>query len=142
MNRSRKILVAAFIGGIIFGIGLTISKMTHPEVVLDFLQLDDLGLLLVMGGGATVAAIGFQIGTRTGKSAPLTGKKYGLREREFDKDVIIGGVIFGIGWGIAGVCPGPAFASLGIGNYAIVWSIAGMILGAHIHGFIRENRSS
>ena len=74
MSRAGQILVAAFVGGIIFGVGLTISQMTHPEVVLDFLQLDDFGLLLVMGGGATVAAIGIQMGARTGKSAPLTGK--------------------------------------------------------------------
>ena len=50
MSRAGQILVAAFVGGIIFGVGLTISQMTHPEVVLDFLQLDDFGLLLVMGG--------------------------------------------------------------------------------------------
>ena len=142
MSRAGQILVAAFVGGIIFGIGLTISQMTHPEVVLDFLQLDDFGLLLVMGGGATVAAIGIQMGARTGKSAPLTGKKYGLRVRDLDSDVIIGGVIFGIGWGVAGVCPGPAFASLGIGNYVIIWSVVGMIIGAHIHGFIKESRAN
>ncbi len=142
MKQERGILLATFIGGLVFGIGLAVSKMTHPEVVLDFLQLDDLGLLLVMGGGAVVTAIGFQIATRSGKIAPLTGKKYGLRKRDLDKDVIVGGIIFGVGWGISGICPGAAFASLGIGNYIIIWGIVGMFLGAHVHGFIKEAREN
>jgi uncharacterized membrane protein YedE/YeeE len=142
MKQERKVLIATFIGGLVFGVGLAVSKMTHPEVVLDFLQLDDLGLLLVMGGGAVVAAIGFHIATRSGKAAPLTGKKYGLRKRDLDKDVMVGGVIFGIGWGISGICPGAAFASLGIGNYVIIWAIVGMIFGAHIHGFVKESQGN
>ena len=140
MKQERGILLATFIGGLVFGVGLAVSEMTHPEVVLDFLQLDDLGLLLVMGGGAVVAAIGFQIATRSGKAAPLTGKMYGLRKRDLDKDVIVGGVLFGIGWGISGICPGAAFASLGIGNYIIIWAIIGMFFGAYIHGFVKESQ--
>ena len=55
---------------------------------------------------------------------------------------MVGGVIFGIGWGISGVCPGAAFASLGIGNYVIIWAIVGMIFGAHIHGFVKESQGN
>jgi uncharacterized membrane protein YedE/YeeE len=140
MNSERNTVVVTFIGGIIFGIGLAISKMTHPEVVLDFLQLDDLGLLFVLGGAASVSLIVFQIASRTNRVAPITGKKYSLREREINNDLIFGGVIFGIGWGISGICPGAAFASLGIGNYVILWGIIGMFLGAYGHGILKEYR--
>lgn len=140
MNSKRNTVVVAFIGGIIFGIGLAISKMTQPEVVLDFLQLDDLGLLFVLGGAASVSLIVFQIASRTNRVAPITGKKYSLRERDINNDLVLGGVIFGIGWGISGICPGAAFASFGIGNYVILWGLIGMFLGAYGHGILKEYR--
>ena len=136
MNRQSTAVI--FIGGLIFGFGLALSQMAHPEVVLSFLQLVDLGLLFVMGGATVVAGLAFAIGTRRVKTAPLTGAAYGLRERSLDRNVLVGGAIFGVGWGLSGMCPGAAYASVGIGNYPILIGIAGMFIGAYVQGVARS----
>lgn len=125
-------------GGLIFGFGLTVSNMHRPEVVIDFLQLDDLGLLFVMGGAAAVTAIVFTVATRSRRHAPLTGRVYGRRLKRLDRNVLVGGAIFGVGWGISGICPGAAYASVGVGNLPILWGIAGMFAGAYAHGTARS----
>jgi len=126
-------------GGILFGFGLGVSRMARPEVVLDFLQLQDLGLLFVMGGAAVVSALTFHIGTNVlDRRAPLTGRAYTRRVREMDRNVLVGGSIFGVGWGLSGICPGAAYASVGIGNWPILWAIGGMFLGAYAQGFARS----
>lgn len=129
---------AIFVGGLVFGLGLAISGMARPEVVLDFLQLDDFGLLFVMGGAAVVTGITFFVATTFLGRAPLTAKEYSRRVKEFDRNVVVGGAIFGVGWGISGICPGAAYASLGVGNYPILWAIAGMFLGAYVQGYVRS----
>ncbi|AOW79570.1 hypothetical protein HTSR_0370 [Halodesulfurarchaeum formicicum] len=136
-DRGLGFLGLVYVGGLLFGLGLAVSQMARPEVVLDFLQLEDLGLLFVMGGGAALAGVVFAIASRSGRSAPLTGRPYGLRLREFDRNVAIGGVIFGVGWGLSGICPGAAYASVGIGNYPILIAIAGMFAGAYVQGVLR-----
>jgi uncharacterized membrane protein YedE/YeeE len=128
-------------GGLSFGFGLGLSHMTHPEVVLDFLQFDDLGLLFVMGVGSVVAGTAFAIGTHALDRAPLTGQTYGRRLKSFDRNVLTGRVVFGVGWGISGICPGAAYASLGIGNYPILLTVAGMFVGAYAQGLWRSYRS-
>jgi uncharacterized membrane protein YedE/YeeE len=125
-------------GGLLFGFGLAVSRMTHPEVVLDFLQFDDLGLLFVMGVAAVVAGVTFAVATRSGRSAPLTGRPYRPRVKDLDANVVVGGVTFGLGWGLSGICPGAAYASLGVGNYPILWGIGGMFLGAYAQGYWRS----
>ena len=120
-----------FSGGILFGFGLGLSRMAQPEVVLNFLQFDDLGLLFVMGVASLVAGLAFQVAVRTRRRAPLTGKPYGLREKTLDRNVITGGILFGVGWGLSGICPGAAYASIGIGNYPILIGIAGMFAGVY-----------
>ena len=127
-----------FVGGLVFGVGLAVSRMARPEVVLDFLQFEDFGLLFVMGGAALVAGPVFHIATRSGKRAPLTDRVYSLRRKTLDRDVLVGGVVFGVGWGISGICPGAAYASVGIGNWPILYGIAGMLLGAYVQGVGRE----
>lgn len=129
------------LGGLIFGYGLALSGMAKPEIVLDFLQFDDLGLLFVMGGAAIVTGIVFAVATRFLGDAPLTGDAYERRLKSFDRNVLYGGTIFGVGWGISGICPGAAYASLGIGNVAILWGIGGMFLGAYVQGVWRKHRS-
>jgi len=123
--------------GLLFGLGLGISHMFRPEVVLSFLQLRDLGLLFVMGGGAVVAGLGFYVVPRLRERAPLTGDAYGRRERSFDRNVLVGGVVFGAGWGLSGICPGAAYASLGVGNLPILWAIGGMFIGAYAQAYVR-----
>ena len=126
------------LGGLIQGFGLAYSGMARPEVVLDFLQFDDLGLVLVMGGAAVVSGLTFLVATRYLDRAPLTGDPYGRRLKSMDRNVAVGGVVFGVGWGLSGICPGAAYASLGVGNLPILWGIAGMFLGAYAQGYWRS----
>ncbi|AXR77380.1 DUF6691 family protein [Natrarchaeobaculum sulfurireducens] len=128
-----------FVGGLIFGFGLGFSHMAQPEVVLNFLQFEDFGLLFVMFGAAIVTGIAFAIMPRLGRRAPLTGTGYGRRLKSFDRNVLIGGAIFGVGWGLSGICPGAAYASLGVGNVTILWAIAGMFVGAYLQGVVRSS---
>ncbi|QCS44775.1 YeeE/YedE family protein (plasmid) [Natrinema versiforme] len=130
------------VGGLIFGFGLAYSHMARPEVVLDFLQFDDLGLPFVMFGAAIVSGIAFAIMPRIRDSAPLTGDVYRRRLKSFDRNVLIGGGIFGVGWGLSGICPGAAYASLGIGNVAILWALVGMFAGAYLQGVWRSKRAA
>ncbi len=129
-----------FVGGLIFGFGLGFSHMAQPEVVLNFLQFEDFGLLFVMFGAAIVTGIAFAIMPRLGRRAPLTGTAYGRRLKSFDRDVPIGGAIFGVGWGLSGICPGAAYASLGVGNVTILWALAGMFVGAYLQGVLRSRQ--
>lgn len=129
------------VSGLLFGFGLGVSHMFRPEVVLGFLRLEDLGLVFVMGGGAVVAGLGFWILPRLVDRAPLTGDPYGRRERTFDRNVVVGGVIFGGGWGLSGICPGAAYAGVGVGNWPILWAVAGMFIGAYAQGYWRSVRA-
>ncbi|UPV76921.1 YeeE/YedE family protein (plasmid) [Halorussus limi] len=141
-DRSPLFLPVIYLGGLIFGFGLAISGMARPEVVLDFLQFDDLGLLFVMGGAAVVTGITFTVATRYLGDAPLTGREYTRRLKDFDRNVVIGGAIFGVGWGLSGICPGAAYASFGVGNYPILYAVAGMFLGAYAQGYWRARQSN
>ncbi|KAA9395807.1 YeeE/YedE family protein [Haloarcula sp. CBA1130] len=125
------------VGGLIFGFGLAYSQMARPEVVLDFLQFEDFGLVFVMFGGAAVTGVAFFLAPRLLGHAPLTGDSFQRRLKSFDRNVLIGGAIFGVGWGLSGICPGAAYASLGIGNITILWALAGMFLGAYLQGYWR-----
>lgn len=137
-DRHPLFMPVIVIGGLLFGVGLAASHMARPEVVLDFLQLTDLGLLFVMFGAAIVSGLAFAVIPRLRDRAPLTGDAYGRRLKSFDRNVLVGGVVFGLGWGISGVCPGSGYASLGIGNWPILWAIAGMFIGAYLQGVWRE----
>jgi uncharacterized membrane protein YedE/YeeE len=139
---SSAVLAATYVGGLVFGVGLALSGMAKPEIVLDFLQLEDLGLLLVMGGAASVTAVVFALATRAGSAAPLTAQAYTRRVKSLDRSVVAGGAIFGVGWGISGVCPGAAYASFGIGNWPILWAVAGMFLGAYVQAYVRTARTA
>ena len=131
-------MALVFVGGLIFGFGLGFSHMAQPEVVLSFLQLQDFGLLFVMGGAAGVTMLTFFGAARFLGPAPMTGAAYARRLKSMDQNVILGGGIFGVGWGLSGICPGAAYASLGVGNYAILWGIAGMFVGAYVQGYWRS----
>ena len=140
-SRSPLFMPLIIFGGALFGFGLAYSGMARPEIVLDFLQLQDFGLLFVMGGAATVTGITITLATRHFDRAPLTGDRYEKRDKSFDRSVLLGGAVFGIGWGISGLCPGSAYASLGIGNFPILIGIGGMFLGAYAQGYWRAYRA-
>ncbi len=142
-TRSRWTLPLVYLGGLVFGFGLALSRMVRPEVVLDFLQWADLGLLFVMGGAAAVAGLTFRLTTRFRRGpAPLTGRAYELHRHTLDRNVLTGGAVFGMGWGLTGLCPGAAYASLGVGNWPVLVGIAGMFLGAYLHGVVRSRGPS
>jgi hypothetical protein len=130
MNKKIPVL---FIGGIIFGFGLAYGQMAKPEIVLDFLTLHDLGLLILMAGGAVTTAITINVVAKA-LGEPLLGGEFKPRERNFSKNTLIGAAIFGVGWGLSGQCPGSVLSSLGIGNYPVLIGVIGMFLGAYIYG--------
>ncbi|MGM0606742.1 MAG: DUF6691 family protein [Halobacteriota archaeon] len=132
-------LPVVFVGGLLFGVGLAVSQMARPEVVLSFLQFVDFGLVFVMGGAAAIVGATVFLAVASGRSAPLTGKRYARRLRSMDRNVLLGGAVFGVGWGLSGICPGAAYASLGIGNAVILYGIGGMFVGAYLQGYLRES---
>lgn len=123
--------LSIFIGGLLFGYGLAISGMAKQEIVLSFLQLRDLGLLLVIGSAALVSGLTINLIPKIIKKS-LLGKNFRRRERILNKKTILGAIIFGVGWGISGQCPGSALASLGIGNLPILIGILSIFIGAYV----------
>ena len=132
MNKQN---IVVLIGGILFGFGLAYSGMTKQEIVLSFLQLKDLGLIFVMGGAAFVTFFAINVVPRFLK-APFLGGKFKPRKVVMSKNVIIGAVIFGVGWGLSGQCPGSALASLGMGNLPILEGLAAIFIGAYLRGLL------
>ncbi|MBN2336494.1 YeeE/YedE family protein [Candidatus Bathyarchaeota archaeon] len=130
MNKRNFVL---FVGGLIFGFGLAAGGMAKPEVVLSFLHLKDFGLLVLMGGAASVSFIAINVVPRFIEK-PLLGGEFKPRSRTLNRNTVIGAIIFGVGWGLSGQCPGSALSSLGIGNIPIVLGIAAMFLGAYVMG--------
>ena len=126
-------LLAVLIGGALFGFGLAWSTMIQPEVVLDFLQFEDSGLLLVLGGAVLVPLCAYLLIPKL-MNKPLLGKEFHKHPNTFSKNTIVGSALFGVGWGLAGVCPGPVFAGIGAGNWMLLISGAAMFLGAYAHG--------
>lgn len=135
-----KLILTALISGILFGIGLTLSQMTNPDKVLNFLDLTgnwDPSLVFVMLGALAVTVTSFRFILK--RQAPVFDQKFYLAaKKEIDKPLIIGAAVFGIGWGIAGYCPGPAFAGLGLGNPEGVILVVAIYLGFIVHRFLFE----
>ncbi|MGJ8564614.1 MAG: DUF6691 family protein [Alphaproteobacteria bacterium] len=109
-----KLPISTFIAGLIFGAGLTVSQMVNPNKVISFLDVMgnwDPSLAFVMGGALLVTFIGYKYVLK--KSGPLFDDRFRLPTRnDIDTPLIFGAAMFGVGWGIAGLCPGPALASL------------------------------
>jgi uncharacterized membrane protein YedE/YeeE len=122
-----------FMGGLLFGFGLAFGGMSKPEIVLSFLQLKDLSLLLLLGSSACVTGLTINLAPKLMKTPVLSGE-FQKRTRILNKNTIIGAVIFGVGWGLSGQCPGSALASLGVGNISILPGLATMFLGAYVVG--------
>jgi len=132
-------IVIALIAGIVFGFGLAYSTMVRPEVILSFLKFQDFGLLLVLGGAVVVTGVAYHILPRI-MTKPLFGVAFGKHPSEMTKRTIGGAALFGVGWGLSGVCPGPAIAGLGVGNWPLLISIAGMLVGAYVQGWIASRK--
>lgn len=126
---------AYLLSGTVFGFGLALSGMTKPEVVLSFLHLEDLGLALVLGVGVLVTLLGFWLVPRMRRRA-CDGSKFSLRKQKVDGNLIVGSTLFGVGWGISGLCPGAAIASIGTGNWPILYAFVGMFAGVYLYGLV------
>lgn len=127
--------VFAALSGLVFGLGLIASGMTNPAKVKGFLDLFgawDPSLALVMGGAIAVASVGFALARRRTRS--WTGAAMEIpRSTAIDTRLLAGGVLFGIGWGIAGLCPGPAIVSAGAGSAAALVFVGAMLAGMGVH---------
>lgn len=124
-------VLAALGAGLLFGVGLTISRMVDPAKVLGFLDVAgtwDPSLALVMLGAAGTAAIGYRLVLR--QQRPLLADAFQLPTRsELDPRLFGGAVIFGIGWGLAGICPGPAVTGIAYLQTESLYFIVAMFVG-------------
>ena len=125
----------AVLSGLLFGIGLIASGMTDPAKVKGFLDLFGLwdpSLALVMGGAIAVGLIGFTLASRRTKS--WSGEPIDLpKSTVVDWRLVLGGILFGVGWGIAGYCPGPGIVAASAGSLAGGVFVAAMLAGMTIH---------
>jgi uncharacterized membrane protein YedE/YeeE len=117
--------------GLLFGVGLILSGMADPAKVLGFLDLAgawDPSLAFVMGGAIAVGLPAFALAR--GRSRSWLGAEMSLPTvREIDRRLVIGSLLFGVGWGVAGFCPGPALVALGMGESKALWFVAAMVAG-------------
>jgi len=134
-----KTLGIALVTGVLFGFGLAMATMVQPEVVLSFLRWEDFGLMLVLGGAAGVTALAYQLGPRL-LGAPLDGGVFDRHRSALNQETLGGAAIFGVGWGLCGVCPGPAIAGLGTGNVALLLAVGSIFAGAYLHGWVASRR--
>ncbi|MPR06220.1 DUF6691 family protein [Microvirga tunisiensis] len=128
------VILSAFVSGLLFGLGLIVSQMVNPAKVLGFLDIFgnwDLSLALVMGGAVAVSALGYLIAKRRGMPVLAPGLEIPTR-RDLDAPLISGAALFGIGWGLVGLCPGPALVGLTFGPTKVFVFVAAMILGMSI----------
>lgn len=123
--------IAALIAGLIFGLGLTISEMVNPAKVLAFLDLFghwDPSLAFVMGAALIVTAIGYRL--VWARERPVFADRFQVPgNRRIDTRLAIGAVLFGVGWGIVGLCPGPAISALTFGGVPVFLFLSAMAVG-------------
>lgn len=132
-NMSLARGLATLAAGTLFGFGLAVSTMVQPEMVLSFLRFKDFGLLLVMAGAIAVVLLTYQLAPRLLKH-PLFDRSFQTHPSAWNRSTLLGSALFGIGWGLCGVCPGPAIAGVGTGNWNLLWVLAGIALGALAQG--------
>ncbi|MGL5632875.1 MAG: DUF6691 family protein [Azovibrio sp.] len=129
--------LTALFAGLLFGFGLIISGMANPEKVLSFLDLVgtwDPSLALVMAGAIAVGLVGFTLAK--GRTSTFSGTPMQLpTATQIDRRLLIGGVMFGVGWGLAGICPGPALVGLGSGIPQAFLFVAAMLSGMALYRF-------
>ena len=128
-------VVSAFAVGLLFGIGLIVSGMTDPSKIISFLDITgawDPSLAFVMGGAVFVGFIAFRFARRRTVSF-LGGAMHIPTARQIDRPLVLGGLAFGVGWGLAGYCPGPAIVALGAGQDKAVVFVIAMIAGMALY---------
>ncbi|MDK4746279.1 hypothetical protein QOY93_13065 [Leclercia adecarboxylata] len=135
------LVIFAFLCGLIFGVGLLISGMANPEKVLGFLDLSrpwDPSLAFVMIGAIAVGIVGFAL--VKGKKRAFCGVPIMLpANNAIDRTLVVGAILFGLGWGLAGICPGPALVLLGAGVGKGLLFILAMLVGMWIVNRVRPS---
>ena len=134
--------IFALSSGIIFGLGLILAGMSNPSKVLAFLDITGLwdpSLMFVMGGAIGVGIVAFALAKK--RTMAILGDVMHLpSKQDIDTKVMLGGVIFGIGWGIAGICPGPALVLLGAASKQGIIFVIAMLIGITIYSVISNAR--
>ncbi len=143
MEKSNKMHVLfSLLTGLIFGLGLILAGMANPAKVLAFLDLAgawDPSLALVMGGAIAISVIPFAMAKKRERS--LLGLTIQLpTSRVIDKRLVLGGLAFGIGWGLVGICPAPAFVLLGVGGLKAIIFVVAMLAGMAIYEWLEMIR--
>lgn len=142
MTLARR-AIPPLLSGALFGSGLAFGGMTDPQRVRGFLDLFgrwDPTLAFVMGGALAVMAMAWRVRGRMSK--PLFGPRFSLPDRsDLDARLIAGSALFGIGWGLAGLCPGPALANLALAPLQVLPFIAAMLAGMALHRLIPSPQS-
>ena len=127
--------IIAMLLGSLFSVGLMFSGMSNPEKVLDFLDISgnwDASLAFVMGGAILVAFLPFQYAMRTQKT--IFNEQIDLpKATQVDLKLLLGALLFGMGWGIAGICPAPALTLIGLGYYQALYFIVAMFAGMFLY---------
>ena len=135
-------LFAALLAGLVFGLGLIVSGMADPAKVLGFLDLGgawDPSLAFVMAGAIGVGAFAFAMARK--RSVSFLGAAMKLpTSRDIDRRLVIGSVVFGIGWGLAGFCPGPGLVALGMGEVKALVFVVAMLLGMGAFELLERRR--
>jgi len=127
--------VWTFLAGLLFGLGLIVSGMTDPSKIIGFLDITgawDPSLAFVMGGAVLVRLVAFRFARRRTASF-LGGAMHLPSARQIDRPLIIGSLAFGVGWGLAGYCPGPAVVAFGAGQEQAVVFVVAMIAGMALY---------
>ena len=136
------ILFASLLAGLVFGLGLIVSGMANPAKVQAFLDLAgkwDPSLALVMAGAIAVGSLGFVFAGK--RSVSFLGAEMKLpTERRIDRRLVAGSILFGIGWGIAGFCPGPGLVALGMGEAKAAVFVAAMLVGMGVFEFLERKQ--
>jgi len=136
-------IFTALLAGLVFGLGLIVSGMANPAKVLGFLDLAgawDPSLMFVMGGAIVVAFFGFAAAAR--RKRTLSGAPIELpTSRRIDRPLVIGSLLFGIGWGIAGFCPGPALVGVGMLEPKALLFVLAMLAGMGLFEWRRRAKS-
>lgn len=121
----------ALISGLVFGLGLSVAQMTNPQKVLNFLDISghwDASLIFVMAAALAVSLIAWQIVKHRDK--PFCSSKFSLPSTtQVDTKLILGAILFGLGWGLSGLCPGPAIASLAYATKELIYFFVAMLVG-------------
>ncbi|MBW8722061.1 MAG: YeeE/YedE family protein [Polaromonas sp.] len=135
-------LLSSLLAGLVFGLGLIVSGMANPAKVLGFLDLAghwDPSLALVMGGAVAVGFFAFLVAKKRSRS--LLGAEMKLPGAgPVDRRLVAGSVLFGMGWGLAGFCPGPALVGLGMGEPKAAMFVIAMLAGMALFELIDKRR--